>query len=236
MDQREVGRAARRAGAAAMSSTTIARTAAPADIASAVSMDHSFVSAFVLLLLVLDPLGSLPIFIPIMRSVAPQRRRWVALREVGVAFAVLFAFMFFGEGFLHVMRLSERSLEVAGGVILLMVAIRMIFSHEGGVYGVPEGKEPLIFPLAVPLLAGPSAMATVLLLASRQPERIVSWIAALACAMAVSGLVLLLCDRIRRLLGDSVVSALEKLMGLVLTAIAVEMVLAGLKRYFMAPL
>jgi MarC family membrane protein len=199
-------------------------------------VDHSFLSAFILLLLVLDPLGSLPIFIPIMRDVPKARRSWVALREVGIAFGVLFAFMFLGESFLQVMRLSERSLEVAGGVILLMVAIRMIFSHEGGVYGVPEGKEPMIFPLAVPLLAGPSAMATVLLLASRQPDRMLSWVGALACAMAVSGAVLLLSDRIRRLVGDSVVSALEKLMGLVLTAIAVEMILAGLKRYFMAPL
>jgi MarC family membrane protein len=210
--------------------------AVPERVPEQACMDHTFLSAFILLLLVLDPLGSLPVFIPIMRSVAPQRRRWVAVREVGIAFGVLFAFMFFGEGFLHVMRLSERSLEVAGGVILLMVAIRMIFSHAGGAYGVPEGKEPLIFPLAVPLLAGPSAMATVLLLASRQPDRLMSWIAALAGAMLVSGAVLLLCDRIRRLLGDSVVSALEKLMGLVLTAIAVEMVLAGLKRYFMSPL
>jgi len=196
-------------------------------------MDHSFLSAFVLLLLVLDPLGSLPIFIPIMRDVPKQRRRWVAMREVGIAFGVLFFFMFFGNGFLRVMHLSERSLEVAGGVILLMVAIRMIFSHEGGVYGTTEGKEPLIFPLAVPLLAGPSAMATVLLLASRQPDRLLDWVAALTAAMAVSGAVLVLCDRIRRLLGDSVVSAIEKLMGLVLTAIAVEMVLAGLKRYFL---
>ena len=199
-------------------------------------MDHSFLSAFILLLLVPDPLGSLPVFIPIMRGVPPERRVWVATREVGIAFGVLFAFMFFGEGFLRVMRLSERSLEVAGGVILLIIAIRMIFSHEGGVYGVAEGKEPMIFPLAVPLLAGPSAMATVLLLASRQPDRVMSWVGALACAMAVSGAVLLPCDRIRRLLGESVVSALEKLMGLVLTAIAVEMILAGLKRYFMAPL
>ena len=197
-------------------------------------MDHSFLSAFILLLLVLDPLGSLPVFIPIMRDVAPERRRWVAVREVGIAFVVLFAFMFFGEGFLRVMRLSERSLEVAGGVILLMVAIRMIFSHEGGVYGVPEGREPLIFPLAVPLLAGPSAMATVLLLASHQPDRLMTWVGALTSAMAVSGAVLLLCNRIRKLLGDSVVSAVEKLMGLVLTAIAVEMILAGLKHYVMA--
>jgi MarC family membrane protein len=195
-------------------------------------MDHSFLSAFILMLLVLDPLGSLPIFIPIMREVPPARRRWVALREVSIAFAVLLGFMFAGDVFLRVMHLSERSLEVAGGVILLMVAIRMIFSHEGGVYGMPEGREPLIFPLAVPLLAGPSAMATVLLLASRQPDRMVEWVTALTVAMAVSGLVLVASDRIRRWLGDSVVSATEKLMGLVLTAIAVEMILAGLKRYF----
>jgi MarC family membrane protein len=196
-------------------------------------MEHSFLSAFILLLLVLDPFGSLPIFIPVMRTVPAGRRRWVALREVLIAFAVLCFFMVFGEGFLRVMRLSERSLEVAGGVILLMVAIRMIFNQGGGVYGVPEGKEPLIFPLAVPLLAGPSAMATVLLLASRQPDRLAEWVGALACALAVSGGVLVGCARIRRWLGDSVVAAFEKLMGLVLTAVAVEMILAGLKRYFM---
>jgi len=198
-------------------------------------MEHSFVSALVLLLLVLDPLGSLPIFIPIMRGVAPERRRWVALREVGIAFLVLLGFMVFGGGFLRLMHLSERSLEVAGGVILLIIAIRMIFSSASAVYGGSPGREPLIFPLAVPLLAGPSAMATVLLLASRQPRQLIEWVGALSVAMLVSGTVLLLAGRIRRLLGDSVVSALEKLMGLVLTAIAVEMILAGLKRYFFGP-
>lgn len=200
-------------------------------------MDHSFLSAFVLLLLVLDPLGSLPIFIGIMRELPRERRAWVATREVGIAFAVLLAFMFFGGRFLELMHLSERSLEVAGGVILLIIAIRMIFGSAGeSAYGIEAGREPLIFPLAVPLLAGPSAMATVLLLASRQPERIFDWIGALTAAMLVSGLTLMLADRIRRLLGDSVVSAIEKLMGLVLTAIAVEMVLAGLKRYFVGGL
>lgn len=196
-------------------------------------MDHNFFSALILLLLVLDPLGSLPVFIPVMRQISPARQRRVALREVGIAFAVLVTFMLLGETFLRVMHLSERSLEVAGGVILLMVAIRMIFSHADGVYGVPDGREPLIFPLAIPLMAGPSAMATVLLLASRQPERLWQWVGALAVALAVSGTVLLLAERIRRWVGDSVVTAAEKLMGLVLTAIAVEMILAGLKRYFL---
>lgn len=197
-------------------------------------MDHSFVSAFVLLLLVLDPFGSLPIFISVLKGVPPERRTRVAVREVLIAFCVLLAFMFAGQGFLNLMHLSERSLEVAGGVILLIIAIRMIFTSGSQIYASDGGaREPFIFPLAVPLLAGPSAMATVLLLASRQPDKLMTWVGALTCAMLVSGAVLLLCERIRRWVGDSVVAATEKLMGLVLTAIAVEMILAGLKRYFL---
>ncbi|MDP1692409.1 MAG: MarC family protein [Burkholderiaceae bacterium] len=196
-------------------------------------MDHSFLSALVLLLLVLDPFGSLPVFVSVMRQVAPERRARVALRESALAFGVLAAFMFTGQGFLSLMRLSERSLEVAGGVILLIIAMRMIFASGGEIYAADgQGREPLIFPLAVPLLAGPSAMATVLLLASRQPERLLAWIGALTVAMVVSAVVLLGADRIRQWIGSSMVSAIEKLMGLVLTAIAVEMILAGLKRYF----
>ena len=195
-------------------------------------MDHSFLSAFVLLLLVLDPFGSLPIFISVLGGVEPQRRNRVALREVAIAFAVLMAFMVGGQGFLDLMRLSERSLEVAGGVILLVIAMKMVFVGGDGMYPTDSAREPFIFPLAVPLLAGPSAMATVLLLASRQPDRIVAWVGALTLAMAVSTAVMLAAERLRKLLGAPVVSALEKLMGLVLTAIATEMVLAGLKRYF----
>jgi MarC family membrane protein len=195
-------------------------------------MDHSFLSAFVLLLLVLDPFGSLPIFISVLGGVDPARRTRVALREVAIAFTVLMVFMLAGQGFLQVMRLSERSLEVAGGVILLIIAMKMIFVGGDSLYTTDGEREPFIFPLAVPLLAGPSAMATVLLLASRQPERMLTWVGAVSAAMAVCGVVLLAADRLRQWLGASVVSAIEKLMGLVLTAVATEMILAGLKRYF----
>jgi len=201
-------------------------------------MDHTFLSAFILLLLVLDPFGSLPVFISILGVVPPERRTRVAVREVAVAFVVLLAFMVAGQGFLTLMRLSERSLEVAGGVILIIIAIRMIFGGGAEIYGgdAAARREPFIFPLAVPLLAGPSAMATVLLLASRQPEHLVEWIVALTAALGVSGVVLLAADRIRRVLGSQMVAAIEKLMGLVLTAVAVEMILAGLKRYFFGDL
>ncbi|HEU4460250.1 MAG TPA: MarC family protein [Methylibium sp.] len=208
-------------------------------------MDHSFASALVLLLLVLDPFGSLPIFISVLQGVAPERRRIVVLREATLAFAVLLAFMVAGDGFLRLMHLSERSLEVAGGVILLIIAIRMIFSSGSQIYASDAAdsstasgspREPFIFPLAVPLLAGPSAMATVLLLASRQPQQLMQWVGAVTAAMLVCASVMLAADRIRRWLGESMVSAVEKLMGLVLTAIAVEMILAGLKRYFIGTL
>jgi MarC family membrane protein len=196
-------------------------------------MDHTFSSALILLLLVLDPLGSLPIFISVLRNIEPARRARVALREAVIAFAVLMVFMLGGRIFLQAMHLSERSLEVAGGVILLLIAMRMVFGGSADFYaGEGSEREPVIFPLAIPLLAGPSAMATVLLLASRQPDRLWHWAAALTVAMAVCTAVLLAADRIRQLLGASVVSAMEKLMGLVLTAIAVEMLLAGVKRYF----
>jgi small neutral amino acid transporter SnatA (MarC family) len=128
--------------------------------------------------------------------------------------------------------LSERSLEVAGGVILFMVAIRMVFPGPTGMFGDIGDAEPYIFPLAIPLIAGPSALATVLVLASRQPGRLLEWGAALTCAMLVSAIVLLSADRLHRLMGDSVVSGIEKLMGLILTAISVEMILAGVQRYF----
>jgi MarC family membrane protein len=195
-------------------------------------MDHTFLSAFILLLLVLDPFGSLPIFVSILGEVPSERRTRVAVREVFIAFVVLLVFMVSGQGFLTLMHLSERSLEVAGGVILIIIAIRMIFGGDTPGADV-RGREPFIFPLAVPLLAGPSAMATVLLLASRQPEHIMQWVGALTAALAVSGAVLLAADRIRRVLGSQMVAAIEKLMGLVLTAVATEMILAGLKRYFL---
>jgi MarC family membrane protein len=197
-------------------------------------MDHTFVSALVLLLLVLDPFGSLPLFVTTMSRVAPAQRVRVALRESLVAFGILVTFMFGGRAFLELMHLSERSLEVAGGVILLLIALRMIFATEGASQAdsAPTAAEPFIVPIAVPMLAGPSALATVLLLVSRQPERISQWVAALAVGVAACGLVLVAADRIRRAIGDPMVSALEKLMGLVLSALAVEMILAGLKRYF----
>jgi MarC family membrane protein len=191
---------------------------------------YTFVSATILLLLITDPLGNIPIFANALRHFAPERRAFVILREVLIAFLLLLAFMFVGDGFLRVMNLSELSLQIAGAVILFLIALRMIFP-SGHPEAEPLQGEPLIVPLAIPALAGPSALATVLLLVSQAPARRMEWVAALCVTMAVCAVVLVLAERIQRVLGDRLVMAFERLMGLILVAISMEMLLRGIKDF-----
>lgn len=194
-------------------------------------MDTSFLSATILLILITDPLGNIPLFISALKQVKPERRRRVVFRECFIAFSVLLTFMFFGNGFLEVMHLTDESLRVAGGVILFLIALKMIFPGEGGHAGNQLSGEPFIVPIAVPLIAGPSAMATVLLMSTREPERILEWIGALTLTMLVTLLVFLFSGKIQKLLGEQAITALERLMGLVLTAISIEMLLGGVAAY-----
>ncbi len=198
-------------------------------------MHHSLISAVLLLLIVLDPFGSLPIYIASMSAVPNSRKLFVALRESAIAFSMLLLFMLGGEKFLTVMHLTERSLAVSGGVILFIIAIRMIFGEPGGGLAASDPtQEPFIVPLAIPMLAGPSAMATVLLMASTESDNVLVWIVALGITIAISALVLVCAERIRQIVGSAVVEASQKLMGLVLAAIATEMILSGLRQYFQA--
>lgn len=194
-------------------------------------MNYTFVSATILLILITDPIGNIPIFANALKHVAPQRRPWVILREVLIAFVLLLTFMFVGDGFLRVMNLSELSLQIGGGVILFLIALRMIFPPPSGIEGPETRGEPLIVPLAIPAIAGPSALATVLLLVSQAPERRMEWIAALCVTMTVSAVVLVLAERIQRVAGDRFVVALERLMGLVLVSVSIEMMLRGIKTF-----
>ena len=195
-------------------------------------MNYTFWSATILLVLITDPIGNIPIFANALKHVAPARRAKVILREILIAFALLLAFMFVGESFLEVMNLSELSLQIGGGVILFLIALRMVFPPPHGTEPEIIG-EPLIVPLAVPAVAGPSALATVLLLVSHQPDKRLEWIAALCVTMVVSAVVLVSAERIQRLIGDRLVLAMERLMGLVLVAVAIEMMLGGAKIFIL---
>lgn len=188
-------------------------------------------SAAILLILVIDPFGNVPLVVSAMRSVAPERRARVVLRECVAAYVILLAFMAGGQTFLRWLHLSETSLEIAGGVILFMIALRMVFPRPEGIFGDPPGTEPFLVPLAIPSIAGPSALATVMLMVSRDPAHIVDWAIALTAAMAVTALVLVGAHRLQQLLGERVVIAFERLMGLVLTALAVEMLLGGVRSF-----
>lgn len=194
-------------------------------------MEAHLASAVVLLLLVCDPFGNIPIFTAALREVPVERRRRVILRECLIAFAVLLAFVFIGAPFLRLLGLSELSLQIGGGVVLMIVALRMVFPTPDGVYGAVPGGEPLIVPLAIPALAGPSALATVLLLVAHDPGRKLEWVAAIAIAIGLCALVLAFAERLQRLLGERVTAAVERLMGLILAAIAVEMILRGVKTF-----
>jgi len=189
------------------------------------------VSATILLILVIDPFGNMPLVISVLKHVAAPKRAKVVLRECAIAYAVLLAFMFGGDKFMHLLRLSDNALAIAGGIILFLIALRMVFPHAEGIFGDTGETGTFIVPLAIPAIAGPSALATVLLLASREPQRVFEWVAALSLAMLVTVLVMLSAQRISSWIGKRGVIAIERLMGLVLTAIAVQMLLAGIERF-----
>ncbi|MDZ4288306.1 MAG: MarC family protein, partial [Prosthecobacter sp.] len=150
-------------------------------------METSFGSVFLLLLLVIDPLGNVPICTAILRGVeSPRRRRLVLLRECGIALVVLLACLWFGQGVIRLLGLSQPSIGIAGGIVLFLISLRMIFEHPENVFGGLPSGEPFIVPLAIPFLAGPSAFATLLLLAAQAtPGR--GWVAlALVCVMTIT--------------------------------------------------
>ncbi len=194
-------------------------------------MDLSFASAVVILVLVMDPIGNIPLFVSVLAQVEPRRRLRVIARECAIALLVLLAFVLFGRALLGLLGISDPSLTIAGGVILFLIALRMVFRHPEGLFGDAQRGEPFIVPLAIPALAGPAAIATVVLQVSRAPERMLEWLAAVAIGMLVTLIVLLAADRIARLLGERALMAVERLMGLVLTAIAVEMLLRGIRAF-----
>ena len=190
-------------------------------------------TAAVTLILIMDPFGNIPVFLSTLKNFTPARRRLIILRESSIAFGILIAFLFFGEYILQGLHISQPALNISGGLILFVIAIDMIFPGKG----VPSGEEvegdPMIVPLAVPLLAGPSSMAFVILASSQYPGEKLSLIASLTIATVFTTLVLVMSDYLRNILGSRGLRAVERLMGMILTTLAVQMLLSGIKTYFM---
>lgn len=191
----------------------------------------STLSAGMLLFLIMDPLGNIPLFLALLRNVAPERRRLVLVRELLIALVVLFVFLFGGQYLLHMLQLKQESVGIAGGIVLFLIGVRMIFPPKsGGVFGDVQG-EPFIVPMAIPGVAGPSAMAAVMLLANSNPGRTADWSMALFVAWLATALILLSSTYLFRWLGRSVLTAIERLMGMLLVALSVQMFLDGVVAY-----
>jgi small neutral amino acid transporter SnatA (MarC family) len=194
-------------------------------------MTQTFIQTFILLILVTDPFGNVPLFVSALAQVAPKRRWKVVLRECLIAYVVLLLFMFFGRHLLQAMQLSEISLRIGGSVILFLIALRMVFPQPGGPFGELPGGEPFIVPLAIPAIAGPSALATVLLFSSDSKMEVAVHVGALTSVALVWLAVFLSAGQLQKKLGPQVMTAFERLMGLILSAMAVEMFLAGIREF-----
>lgn len=187
----------------------------------------STLSAAILLFMILDPLGNVPIFLSLLKQVPAERRRWVLARELLIALGVLFVFLWAGQYILAAMHLRQESVSIAGGIVLFLIGIRMIFPTPEGVFGeTPEG-EPFIVPMAIPLIAGPSGMAAVMLMSNSEPGRMGDFSLALFLAWLATAVILFSSTALYRLLGRRVLTAVERLMGMLLVALSVQMFLDG---------
>lgn len=191
----------------------------------------SIVSSALLLFLILDPFGNIPVFVSTLKDVDPARRARVVMRELLIALVVLLVFLFAGRFVLDVMHISEPALTIAGGILLFLIALRMVFPPVRGGHEETLDGEPFIVPLAIPFVAGPSALATVLLIGSGQTSQWPQWLAAVSLAWLAAAIVLLAGTKLASLLGQRGLIAMERLMGMLLIALSVEMFLAGVTAY-----
>jgi multiple antibiotic resistance protein len=189
------------------------------------------ISATILLLIIMDPLGNIPIFHALLAHCPRERRLRVMARELGIAYLVLVGFLVAGESLLGYLGLKQPALGIAGGVVLFLIALRMVFPEPGAGPPVEEDEEPFIVPLAVPMVAGPSAVAAILLLVSREPERLVDWWVAVSAAWALSAAILLASGLLMERLGPRTLRALARLMGMLLIMMAVQMLMDALSGY-----
>jgi len=191
----------------------------------------TILSAALLLFLILDPLGNIPVFLSLLKPLPPRRQRIVLVRELLIALAVLMAFLWAGKYALELMHLRQESVAIAGGIVLFLIGIRMIFPRPEGLMGaVPDG-EPFIVPMAIPLIAGPSGMAAVMLMGSNEPGRLLDWSVALLLAWGATAAILMSATLLYKVLGARALTALERLMGMLLVALSVQMLLDGIAAY-----
>jgi multiple antibiotic resistance protein len=191
-------------------------------------------SAAILLAIIMDPLGNIPLFHSLLGRYSQARRLRIIARELVFAYLVLLVFLVAGQTILDRLGLEQPALGVAGGVVLFVIALRMVFPESAGVQRGEIEEEPFFVPLAVPMIAGPSAISAVLLLVSRDPERFWTWLGALSLAWGFSAAILLASGALFEILGQRALRALVRLTGMLLIMISVQMLMDGVAAYIAA--
>lgn len=187
-----------------------------------------FLQVFVTIIVIMDPLGSTPVFLSLTAGYTARERRAAALQAVGLAAAVILAFALFGEGLLRVLGISLPSLQVAGGLLLVLVALELLNPRaDAGLLDATDRRNVALVPLGTPLLAGPGAIAATIVFVRQADGHIGAYIA-LAAAIVMTHFVIYICMRysgvVIRLIKESGITLLAKVAGLLLAAIAVELV------------
>lgn len=189
-------------------------------------------SAAIMLFLIMDPLGNLPVFMSVLKSIEPKRRQFILIRELLFALVILFLFLFSGQSVLNFLNVEQETVSIAGGIILFLIALKMIFPSSGNASGLAVGEEPFLVPLAIPMIAGPSTLAALILLANQSPDRMTDWSIALAASWSISAVILMFSNIFHKILGERGLVAMERLMGMILVMIAIQMLLDGVTKYF----
>jgi len=193
---------------------------------------REFLSVALTLGLVMDPLGNIPLFLSSTKNVRPERRQRVIARELLISLVLMVAFLFVGGKLLNLLHVGQPALAVGGGLILMLIAIRMVFPSAQTSLAESIDGEPFIVPMAVPYVAGPSVLATEAILMTQMPDRWPMLLLALLACWFVVAIILYASGFLQRILGDKVLNALERLAGMILIVLAAQMLLDGLGQFF----
>lgn len=189
-------------------------------------------NAALLFFFVISPLGIVPAMLAALKDVDPARHKQIIVRECLFALGILLTFMFFGRGLLEILNISIPAMTAAGGVMLMLIALRLIFPTDERNVRVTVVAEPFVVPIAIPYIAGPSILATEILMMAQDPERWPVWLGAILLAWVATLIILVSGSELRKLLGDRGLMAMERLMGMILVLIATQMLLTGVVETF----
>lgn len=195
-------------------------------------LGSSVLSAAALLFFLIDPLGNIPALLAVLKGIDPKRQRLIIARELLLALGVLILFLFAGKPLLNFLQLGQEAVTISGGIILLIIGIRLIFPQASGVMGETPAGEPFLVPIAIPMIAGPSIMAMLILMTQSQPGNMLNWFLALILAWSLAAIILMTAPALMRILKERGLAAVERLMGMILLMMAVQMLINGFKEIF----